>query len=78
MVGDIKAIDNVIGALKEKKLVLKIVQVLQDYLSCEIKFSTDKKRSWLGQLHLTKNWIRNLVNALRIFAVIKLQACLNF
>ena len=22
---------------------------LQDYLSCEVKFSTDKKRAWLGQ-----------------------------
>ena len=29
--------------------------VLQDYLSCEIKFSDDKKRVWLGQPHLIKN-----------------------
>ena len=35
--------------------MLKIVEGLQDYLSCEIKFSEDKKRAWLGQPHLIKN-----------------------
>ena len=28
---------------------------LQDYLSCKIKFSKDKKRVWLGQPHPIKN-----------------------
>ena len=28
---------------------------LQDYLSCEIKFSKYKKRAWLWQPHLIKN-----------------------
>ena len=28
---------------------------LQDYLSCKIKISNDKKGAWLGQPHLIKN-----------------------
>ena len=41
------AIDDAIEALKNKGLVLKIVEGLQDYLSCKIKFSKDRKRAWL-------------------------------
>ena len=55
MVGDIAAIVDAIDALKNKGLVQKIVEGLQDYLSCKIKFSDDKKRAWLGQPHLIKN-----------------------
>ena len=55
MVGDIAAIDNAIEALKSKGLVLKIMDGLQDYSSCKIKKSDDKKRAWLGQPHLIKN-----------------------
>ena len=36
-------------------LVLKIVEVLQEYLSCKIEFSAGKKRALLGQPHLIKN-----------------------
>ena len=49
MIGNIATIDDAIRALKNKGLVLKIVEGLQDYLPCEIKFSEDKKRAWLGQ-----------------------------
>ena len=55
MVGNIAMIDDTIKALKNKGLVLKIVEGLQDYLSCKIKFSNDKKNAWLGQPHLIKN-----------------------
>ena len=55
MVGDIAAIDDAIEALKSKGLVLKIMDGLQNYLSCEIKISDNKKRAWLGQPHLIKN-----------------------
>ena len=41
---DVEAIDDALTALKEKELVLKVMKGLQDYLSCEVKFSTDKKR----------------------------------
>ena len=52
MVGDVKAIDD---NYLSHWLVLKVVEGLQDYLSCEIKFSKDKKWAWLGQPHLVKN-----------------------
>ena len=55
IVGDIKTIDGTITALKENRLVLNIMEGLQNYLSWEIKFSTDKKGAWLGQSHLIKN-----------------------
>ena len=75
IVGNIEAIDDMIAALKEKGLVLKIMEGLQDYLSCEIKFLTDKKRVWLGQPHLEEIFGECIH---RIFAVVKLQVCLNF
>ena len=37
--------NNASAALKSKGLVLKIVEGLQDYLSCKIKISVDKKRA---------------------------------
>ena len=55
MIGDIAAVDDAIEVLKNKGVVLKIVEVLKDYLSCKIKFSNDKKHAWLGQSHLIKN-----------------------
>ena len=55
MVGDIATIDDTVEALKNKGLVLKIVDGLQDYLSYKIKISDNKKHAWLGQPHLIKN-----------------------
>ena len=55
MIGNIATIDDAIEALKNNGLVLKIVEGLQDYLSCKIKFSNYKKHAWLGQPHLIKN-----------------------
>ena len=43
MVGDMAAIDDSIVALKSMGLVLKVMEGLQDHLSCEIKFSNDKR-----------------------------------
>ena len=44
MVGDVKVIDNAIVALKNNGLVLKVMEGLHDYLSCDIQFSEDEKR----------------------------------
>ena len=55
MTGDITTINDAIEVLKNKGLVLKIVEELQDYFSRKIKFSDDKKRAWLGQPHLIKD-----------------------
>ena len=54
-----EAIDSAITALKSNGLILKVVEGLQVYLSCQIKFSKDKKRAWLGQPHLIKNMEKN-------------------
>ena len=45
MIGDKATIDDAILVLKNKGLVLKIMEALQDYLSCEIKISDDRKRA---------------------------------
>ena len=55
MIRDIAASIDVIEALKNKGLVLKIVEGLHNYVSCKTKFSNDKKRAWLRQPHLIKN-----------------------
>ena len=47
IIRNVATIDNMIETLKNKGLVLKIVEGLQDYFSCEIKFSDDKNRAWL-------------------------------
>ena len=44
-VGNPQAIDE--EALQEYGLVLNVVEELQDYLSCKVKLSVDKKRAWL-------------------------------
>ena len=56
MISNNATIDDAILALKNKRLVLKIMEGLQYYLSCRIKISNDKKCAWLGQPHLIKNW----------------------
>ena len=45
MVGNIATIDDAIEALRNKGLILKIMEGLQDYLSCKIKISDDKKHA---------------------------------
>ena len=52
LVGHPAAIEETIELLKENGLVLKVEDDLHDYLSCEIQFSPDKKKAWLGQPHL--------------------------
>ena len=51
MVEGVEANDVTIVALRENRLVLKIVEGLQDYSSCKVRFSMDKKGAWLGQPH---------------------------
>ena len=55
MIGDSTTIDDAILALKNKGLLLKIMEGLQDYLSWKIKILNDRKHAWLGQPHLIKN-----------------------
>ena len=50
-----EAIDVVIASLKAEGLILKIEDNLRDYLSCEIVFSPDRSKAWLGQPYLISN-----------------------
>ena len=61
MIGDIAAINDAIEVLKNKGLVLKIMEGLQDYLSCKVKFSDNKKHSWYDSPFYSRIWKRNLV-----------------
>ena len=51
-VGTDEAIEDTVSHLKSKGLILKEHGTLDDYLSCEIKFSEDGCSAWLGQPHL--------------------------
>jgi hypothetical protein len=55
MVGDKAAIDDAIAGLKKSGFNLKEDGSLQDYLSCEVTLSKDKKQGWIHQPHLIKN-----------------------
>ena len=55
LIGTPSLIEDTIHQLKKHNLVLKVIGDLQDYLSCEILFSDDNKRAWLGQPHLISN-----------------------
>ena len=55
MIGDVAIIDGAFEMLKNKVLILKIMEGLQNNISSEIKFSNNKKHVWLGQPHLIKN-----------------------
>ena len=58
LVGKPAAIDEVINLMKEEGLVLKINDDLHHYLSCNIKFSSDRRKAWLGQPHLIANLLK--------------------
>ena len=53
-VGDRKAIDAALKGIKENGFSMTVSEELSDYLSCEIKFSKDKKKAWVGQPHMIK------------------------
>ena len=66
MIRDIEGFNKAITALQEDGLVLKVLEGLHDYLSCEVKISKDKKRAWLGQTHLIKNLVKKFRNGVKI------------
>ena len=49
------AIKDTIEKIQQKGFTVKIEYEMTDYLSCELRFSADRKRAWLGQPHLIKN-----------------------
>ena len=55
LIGDPPAIQETIQELKEKGLVLKVDDNLNNHSSCDIRFSEEKNRAWIGQPHLIAN-----------------------
>jgi hypothetical protein len=55
MVGDKAAIEDAIAGLKSSGFKLKEDGSLQDYLSCEVTLSKEKKQGWIHQPRLIKN-----------------------
>jgi hypothetical protein len=47
-----RLINESIELIKKSGFTLKIEEEMTDYLSCNILFSKDKKKAWLGQPHL--------------------------
>ena len=45
MVGDTEAIGKAIAALKESGVGLKIMEGLQDFSTCKVRFSMNKKQA---------------------------------
>jgi len=45
---DMKEIEQVIEDMKDSAFKLKIEKELNDYLSCKLHFSNDKKKAWIG------------------------------
>ena len=62
-VGIDEAIEDTVSHLKSKGLILKEYDTLDDYLSCEIKFSDNDCSDWLGQPHLISKNQKILLNA---------------
>jgi len=53
-IGNREAINEAIKDLKKHHLTLTKTTGLNDYLSCEVVLSKDKKKAWLGQPYLVK------------------------
>ena len=47
--------DEVAEQLEKNGLVLKVSESLQGYLSCEIWFSKNKQKAWLGKPFLIES-----------------------
>lgn len=53
-IGHRAAIEDTIAKIKASGLNVTVEDTLKDYLSCEISFSKDRKKAWLGQPNLIK------------------------
>ena len=53
-IGDQAAIDEMLVEIQSHGFAITVDHKLTDYLSCEIKFSKDGEKAWLGQPHMVK------------------------
>ena len=75
MEGNMAAINGAIEALKNKGLVLKIVNGLQDSLSCKIKFSKDKKEGLVRTAPSNENMEKKFGELVQ---VTRLPVCISY
>eukprot|EP01082_Thalassiosira_pseudonana_P004207 g3736.t1 g3736 contig13:32484-34808(-) len=64
IIGHPELVDDTIKQLRQKGLILKISD-LDDYLSCHIVLSKDKRRAWLGQPHLIASIVNKFGSQIR-------------
>lgn len=64
-VGDKAALEKFFEELKAKNLELKVADDMEDYLSCQVLFSEDKKKAWLGQPHMVKKILKTFGEAVK-------------
>ena len=57
-VGDKEALEQFFQQLKDKNLELKVADDMEDYLSCQVLFSEDGKKAWLGQPHMVNKLLK--------------------
>ena len=57
--GDKPAMDQMIEQLRAEGIKLKVEDSMEDYLSCQVLFSKDGKRGWLGQPHMVKKLLNS-------------------
>ena len=57
--GDKPAMDQMIEQLRAEGIKLKVEDSMEDYLSCQVLFSKDGKRGWLGQPHMVKKLLKS-------------------
>ncbi len=60
IVGHPDAIEDTIEQLKKNVFVVRVEDDWRDYLSCEIRFNSDRTKAWLGQPHLWQLWKESL------------------
>jgi hypothetical protein len=68
--GHEEAINESIEQIKNSGFTLKVEDEMTDYLSCNILYSKDKKKAWLGQPHLIRSLekkFEHLVNGLQSY-----------
>ncbi len=69
-VGHKKALDKMEELMKSntksvEAFTLKVTESTSDYLGCEVVFSQDKKKAWLGQPHIVANLERKFGDAVK-------------
>ncbi len=54
VIGDVESIEDVVKDIEKEGLKIKVNYDTSDFLSFEIMFDKEKKKTWIGQTHLMK------------------------